>query len=165
MLLARGAAEVTAVDVGYGQMVWRLRSDPRVTVLDRTNFRTVDPAILAPPFDVVVVDVSFISVSLLAAQLAAVGRDGSDYVVLVKPQFEAGRSRVGRGGIVSNPIDHATAVKTVARALAAEHIGPVGLAPSPIAGAKGNREFLLHAVAGAPGRLTDDDVTTAVATP
>jgi 23S rRNA (cytidine1920-2'-O)/16S rRNA (cytidine1409-2'-O)-methyltransferase len=162
VLLTRGAQDVTAVDVGYGQLVWRLRSDPRVTVFDRTNFRTVDVALLAPPFDVIVVDVSFISVSLLARQLAAVGRGGSDYVVLVKPQFEVGRSRVGRGGIVSDPDDHAAAIATVARALDGEHIGPVALMPSPIAGAKGNREFLLHGVAGAAATVGEAEIARTV---
>lgn len=148
VLLAAGATRVTAVDVGYGQMVWRLRTDPRVDVHDRTNFRTVDVAALGSPFDVVVVDVSFISVTLLAANLVRAGRPGTDYVVLVKPQFEVGREAVGSGGIVRDAAARERAVGAVAAALAAAGIGPRSLIPSPIRGAKGNLEFLLHAVHG-----------------
>ena len=153
VLLAAGATRVTAVDVGYGQMVWRLRTDPRVDVHDRTNFRTVDVASLGGPFDVVVVDVSFISVTLLAANLTRAGHPGTDYVVLVKPQFEVGREAVGSGGIVRDAAARERAVGAVAAALATAGIGPRSLIPSPIRGAKGNLEFLLHAVHG--GEATD----------
>lgn len=149
VLLARGAASVAAVDVGYGQMVWRLRTDPRVEVHDRTNFRTADLAALGAPFDIVVVDVSFISVTRLAANLAAAGAAATDYVVLIKPQFEAGRGAVGSGGIVRDPEVHAGAVRAVAGALATAGLGPQRLLESPVRGAKGNLEFLLHAVHGA----------------
>lgn len=145
VLLAAGAARVVAVDVGYGQMLWRLRTDPRVEVHDRTNFRTADVAALGAPFGVVVVDVSFISVTLLAERLAAAGASGTDYVVLVKPQFEAGRDAVGSGGIVRDPIAHEAAIVAVANALAGAGVGSRGLMLSPIRGAKGNVEFLLHA--------------------
>jgi len=144
VLLSNGAASVSAVDVGYGQLVWRLRQDPRVTVFDRTNFRHADPAELGAPFDLVVVDVSFISVSLLAARLAAAGHDATDYVILVKPQFEAGKGQVGKGGIVTDPALHRSAVEAVAASMDANGIGAQGVIVSPIRGAKGNREFLLH---------------------
>jgi 23S rRNA (cytidine1920-2'-O)/16S rRNA (cytidine1409-2'-O)-methyltransferase len=153
VLLQRGAAAVVAVDVGYGQLDWRIRSDPRVAVFDRTNFRTADPAALGAPFDLVAVDVSFISVRLLAANLAACGRPHTDYVVLVKPQFEVGREQVGRGGLVTDPPQQAAAVDSVAEALAAAGIGPVEVAASPITGATGNREFFLHGRLGAPRRV------------
>jgi len=159
VLLEAGAAAVACVDVGYGQMVWRLSQDPRVTVIDRTNFRTVDPASLGGPFTLVVMDVSFISVRLLTSQLAAVGADDADYVVLVKPQFEVGRDNVGRGGIVTDAGAQADAVRDVAAALEGDSIGAVDLVGSPITGAKGNREFLLHARRGAPHRLTDKKIT------
>ena len=149
VLLSRGAAEVAALDVGYGQLDWRLRSDPRVAVFDRTNFRTADLAALGAPFDLVTVDVSFISVRLLAANLAACGRPGTDYVVLVKPQFEVGREQVGRGGLVTDPSLWAAAVESIAHALAAAGIGPIGVCASPIPGATGNREFFLHGRHGA----------------
>jgi len=163
VLLAGGAAGVAAVDVGYGQLDWRLRSDERVTVFDRTNFRTADPAALGAPFDLVVVDVSFISVRLLAANLAACGRPGTDYVVLVKPQFEVGRELVRRGGLVIDPARQAGAVAAVAEALAAAGIGPLGVCPSPIAGAAGNREFFLHGRHGAQPALESASIERAVA--
>jgi len=144
VLLAGGAASVTALDVGYGQLVWRLRQDPRVTVVDRTNFRHVDVGELGAPFDIVVVDVSFISVALLAGQLAAAGHDRTDYVILVKPQFEVGKGQVGKGGIVTDPVLHRSTIETVAAALNARGIGARDVIESPIHGAKGNTEFLLH---------------------
>jgi 23S rRNA (cytidine1920-2'-O)/16S rRNA (cytidine1409-2'-O)-methyltransferase len=162
VLLRRGAAAVTAVDVGYGQLVWRLQNDDRVTVVDRTNFRTVDVRSLDPPFDLVVVDVSFISVTLLADNLAAAGRPGTDYVVLVKPQFEAGRRAVGKGGIVADPGERAGALLRVSAALDASGAGAVAAVPSPIAGTRGNRELFLHARLGAAGAL-DPTVAAGVA--
>ncbi len=151
VLLERGAARVVALDVGYGQLAWSLQTHPAVVVIDRTNFRTADPASLGAPFDVVVMDVSFIGASLLAAQLAAAGRPGSDYVVLVKPQFELERARVGSGGIVRDPDAHRDAVRRVATALAGADIGALDAMPSPITGSKGNREFLVHGRLGTPG--------------
>ena len=156
VLLAAGAERVVAVDVGYGQLLWRLRTHPNVEVHDRTNFRTADVTALGAPFGVVVVDVSFISVTLLAAQLAAAGTAGTDYVVLVKPQFEAGRDAVGSGGIVRDPAAHEGAIVAVADALAEVGVGSRGLMPSPIRGAKGNVEFLLHARHGEPSLATED---------
>jgi 23S rRNA (cytidine1920-2'-O)/16S rRNA (cytidine1409-2'-O)-methyltransferase len=144
VMLRRGAVCVTAVDVGYGQLVWRLRTDPRVRVFDRTNFRTVDPADLGAPFGVVAVDVSFISVSLLAGSLSAAGATGTDYLVLVKPQFEAGRASVGKGGIVRDPAAHAAAIRAAADALHSAGLAPLGVCRSPVPGTKGNAEFFLH---------------------
>jgi 23S rRNA (cytidine1920-2'-O)/16S rRNA (cytidine1409-2'-O)-methyltransferase len=154
VLLSNGAASVAAVDVGYGQLVWRLRQDPRVTVFDRTNFRHADLAELGAPFDLVVVDVSFISVSLLAAQLAAAGHDNTDYVILVKPQFEAGKGHVGKGGIVTDPALHRATIEEVAASMDANGIGARGVIVSPIRGAKGNTEFLLHLRPGTSAPLS-----------
>jgi len=162
--LHHGATAVTAIDVGYGQMLWRLSQDPRVTVIDRTNFRTVDIDSLDPPYDLVVVDVSFISVRLLATNLAAVGRAGTVYVVLVKPQFEVGRSRVGTGGIVRDRSAHRDAITDVATALSGEGIGPLDVAVSPITGSKGNVEFLLHATQGAEPTLPVERIDQVVTT-
>ncbi|MFH1330319.1 MAG: TlyA family RNA methyltransferase [Actinomycetota bacterium] len=148
VLLVRGAETVTAVDVGYGQLAWRLRSDPRVAVFDRTNFRLADPAALGAPFDLVTADVSFISLRLLAPNLAACGRPGTEYVVLVKPQFEVGRRQVRRGGLVTDSQMHRFALQGVADGFAAAGLGTKGAHPSPITGATGNREFFLHAVWG-----------------
>jgi 23S rRNA (cytidine1920-2'-O)/16S rRNA (cytidine1409-2'-O)-methyltransferase len=162
VLLSRGAGAVTAVDVGYGQLVSRLANDPRVTVVDRTNFRTLDIASLDPPFDIVVVDVSFISVTLLAENLAAAGEPGTRYLVLVKPQFEAGREAVGTGGIVSDVAARADAVERVADSLADHGVGATDLMTSPITGAKGNVEFLLSATFGSARTLGPDSIEETV---
>ncbi len=160
-LLQRGAASVAAVDVGYGQLAWKLRTDHRVTVHDRTNLRHADPAELGAPFDVVVADLSFISLTVVAGALAGLGAPGTDYVLLVKPQFEVGKEHVGRGGLVRDPALWARALCGVAAGLDAEGLGVVAAMPSPIAGATGNREFFLH---GRPGpRGLDDGALEAVA--
>jgi 23S rRNA (cytidine1920-2'-O)/16S rRNA (cytidine1409-2'-O)-methyltransferase len=148
-LLQRGASNVVAVDVGYGQMHHRIRTDGRVTVVERTNIRHVDPEVLGAPFDLVVADVSFISLALVAPQLASLGSNTSDWVLLVKPQFEVGKELVGKGGIVRDPDAHVLAIEQAADALAANGIGVIGLVVSSITGAEGNREFLVH------GRTTD----------
>ena len=161
VLLHRGAARVAAVDVGYGQLIWRLQSDSRVAVFDRTNFRTTDPATFGSPFDLVVVDVSFISVRLLAGRLAEAGRDGCEYVILVKPQFEAGRDQVGRDGIVRDAAIRVRTVHTVAGALTDIGIAPQDVIRSPITGARGNVEILLYCIAGATPGLSVLDVEEA----
>jgi len=163
VLLAGGAVAVAAVDVGYGQLDWKIRSDARVAVFDRTNFRTADPAALGAPFDLITVDVSFISVSLLAANLAACGRSHTDYVVLVKPQFEVGRDQVGRGGLVTSSHLHAAAIRHVAAALPRAGIGTLTVCASPITGASGNREFFLHGRLGAAEGLPADAIDRVVA--
>lgn len=150
VLLQRGAASVVALDVGYGQLISRLATDPRVEVVDRTNFRTMDPTEIGAPFELVTMDVSFISAASLAPQLRASGDSGTDYVVLVKPQFEVGRALVGRGGIVRDPGLHSAAVLAVVRALAGAGLGPRAAMPSPVLGAKGNREFLVAATFDGP---------------
>lgn len=162
VLLDRGAATVSAVDVGYGQLLWRLQTDDRVRVFDRTNFRHADPVDLGAPFELVVVDVSFISVGLLARPLASCGVPFTDYVVLVKPQFEVGRGRVGRRGVVTDPGDHAAAVQAVADALDASGIGVVATRRSPIEGAAGNREFFLHGRIGSTTALSASDIESVV---
>lgn len=148
-LLQNGAASVVAIDVGYGQIHWKIRQDSRVEVIERTNFRYASPVEIGAPFDLVVVDVSFISVATIAANLAACGTRGTDYVVLVKPQFEVGRDDVGRGGIVKDPALHASSIRSVGDALAAVGLGACGAVASPIMGTKGNREFLVWAQSGA----------------
>ena len=161
-LLQRGAAHVVALDVGYGQLDWGLRQRNEVVVVERTNFRHADPASLGAPFDVVVADVSFISLGTLATQFAAAGAAGTDYVLLVKPQFEVGRGQVGKRGIVRDPALHRSALNTVAAALGAAGLGARGVVPSPVTGAKGNRESLLWAQPGAPtiGAGLIDEVVT-----
>ena len=143
-LLQRGVAEVVAVDVGYGQMHNRIRMDERVKVVERTNIRHADPVALGGPFDLVVADLSFISLALVSPQLASLGSSTSDWILLVKPQFEVGKELVGKGGIVRDPEAHVLAIEQAADALAASGIGVVGLVVSSITGTEGNREFLVH---------------------
>ena len=114
VLLRAGAAHVVAADVGYGQLAWSLRTDERVTVLDRVNVRALEPAQVAPPPEVVVADLSFISLTLVLPALVACAAPGADFALMVKPQFEVGRGRVGPGGVVRSPQDRADAVRTVA---------------------------------------------------
>jgi 23S rRNA (cytidine1920-2'-O)/16S rRNA (cytidine1409-2'-O)-methyltransferase len=147
VLLRAGVARVVAVDVGYGQIVWRLRSDDRVEVIDRTNVRQLTADHLGGPVDVVVADLSFISlVTVLPALRACTEPDATpppDFVLLVKPQFEVGRERVGRGGVVRDPLLRADAVRTVTAAAGALGLGVRGLCPSPLPGPAGNVEYLL----------------------
>jgi 23S rRNA (cytidine1920-2'-O)/16S rRNA (cytidine1409-2'-O)-methyltransferase len=151
-LLQRGAASVTAVDVGYGQLDRRLATDSRVTVCDRTNIRHVTTGDMGGPFDLVVGDLSFISLCTVARTLAGLCTPGADVVLLVKPQFEVGRRNVGKGGVVTDPELHASAVSKVSGCLAEAGLAPQGVVASPITGAKGNKEFLLWATAGGEPR-------------
>lgn len=148
-LLQRGAAHVTAVDTGFGQIAMKLRNDPRVRLLERTNARFLAPGALAesgmPLLTLLVMDVSFISAALLLRPIFAAAPALAEAVVLVKPQFEAGRGNIGKGGIVRDPEVHKLAVEKVANAI--RELGWQGIEtiPSPITGAEGNVEFLLHA--------------------
>ena len=143
-LLQRGAAAVTAVDVGYGQLDWRLRNDRRVTVAERTNFRLLPDDAFPGCFDFIVVDTSFISVRAIVARARAYLRSAGAMVVLVKPQFEAGRGRVGGGGVVRDPAVHQAVLGEVRDALLALAIVPVALVASPLRGPAGNREFFME---------------------
>lgn len=147
-LLQRGAAHVTAVDVGYGQLDWKLRTDPRVTVLERTNFRNLGDDAFPGGFDLIAIDASFISLRTIAARAAGFLRDGGDVVALLKPQFEAGRERLGRGGVVRDPAVHLAIVTEMVAALAAMDLSVVDAINSPLLGPAGNREFLLRARRG-----------------
>jgi 23S rRNA (cytidine1920-2'-O)/16S rRNA (cytidine1409-2'-O)-methyltransferase len=143
-LLQRGARQVWALDVGHGQLDWKLRNDPRVIVREGVNARYLDPRDFPQPFDLAVCDVSFISVTLILPALHAILAKHAEMVILVKPQFEAGKGEVGKGGIVRDPEVQAAACERVRRA--AEALGfETQLMESPILGAEGNREFLLHA--------------------
>ena len=147
VLLQRGAARVVALDVGHGQLDWKLRNDPRVVVLERINARSLTPAQLpegARRFEVVTVDVSFISLRHILPVIPAVLGPGGDVIALVKPQFEAGRDEVGKGGIVRDETVQQRVVDSVVSAAQALGFDRAGLTESPITGAEGNREFLLH---------------------
>jgi len=143
VLLQRGAARVVALDVGHGQLDWRLRNDPRVVVVEHFNARHLTLADLPGPVDVVVIDVSFISLRQILPPVVTVLRDGADVVALVKPQFEAGRDEV-RKGIIRDPAVHQRVLAEVTAAGAEVGLTRVGSTPSPITGQKGNVEFLLH---------------------
>ena len=143
VLLEAGARSVVALDVGRGQLHERLRADPRVESREKTNFRIVEPARIGAPFPLVVADVSFISLCALATQFAAVTIEDADIVLLVKPQFEAGRKRIGRGGIVKDPSVWTETVERVMECMEHVGLGSQGLIKSPIEGAGGNIEYLL----------------------
>lgn len=148
VLLQRGAAGVVAVDVGHGQLHERLRADERVVNLERTNVRAIDVATIGGPVDIAVGDLSFISLRLVIEALARVCQPGAPMVLLVKPQFEAGRAEVSRGrGVVSDPDVHARVRSEIDGAIVAAGCRLVGWTDSPITGADGNREFLVHATA------------------
>ncbi|MGZ8752121.1 MAG: TlyA family RNA methyltransferase [Acidimicrobiia bacterium] len=149
-LLQRGAAEVIAVDVGRGQLAWSVREDPRVRVLERTNLRHLELAEIGAPAELVTADLSFISLVLVAPALTRLTASAAEFVLLVKPQFEAGRARVGRGGIVRDPAVHRDVLGSVVEGLGEAGIETVALMASPLRGADGNREFLAHA--RKPGR-------------
>ncbi len=147
VLLRRGARSVVALDVGHGQLAWSLRRDPRVVVLERMHIATVTPDSLPKDqrrFDIITVDVSFISIRHFVDRLPPLLEPDGDLVVLVKPQFEAGRAEVGRGGLVRDPAVHDRVVADVATAAAEVGLNRVAMTPSPITGAEGNREFFLH---------------------
>jgi 23S rRNA (cytidine1920-2'-O)/16S rRNA (cytidine1409-2'-O)-methyltransferase len=143
VLLQRGATRVVALDVGHGQLDWRLRNDPRVVVIEHFNARHLTPADIPTPVDIVCVDVSFISLRHIFPVIPAIVRPRADVIALVKPQFEAGRSEVG-SGIVRDEAIHARVVDEIREAGAAVGLTPAGVTPSPITGQKGNVEFLLH---------------------
>jgi 23S rRNA (cytidine1920-2'-O)/16S rRNA (cytidine1409-2'-O)-methyltransferase len=143
VLLQRGATRVVALDVGHGQLDWTLRNDPRVVVIEEFNARALTPADLPGPVDIVVIDVSFISLRHILPAVPPVLRPNADVVALVKPQFEAGRGEVGKG-VIHDAAIHARVLDEVAAAGAAVGLARVASTASPITGAKGNQEFFLH---------------------
>ena len=142
-LLRRGAAHVHAVDAGRGQFAWSLRTDPRVTLLERTNARRLDADAIGGPVSLAVTDVSFISLLTVAPALARVTTPDADLVLLAKPQFEVGKGRVPRGGVVRDAAVHAEVLRTLAGGLEDAALPVVAAMASPLRGADGNREFLL----------------------
>ena len=147
-LLQRGAARIYGIDVGYGQTAWSLRQDPRVVLRERTNLRHLTPELLYgqddPRPDLAVADVSFISLALvLPALLGLLKPHAADLVLLVKPQFEVGKARVGKGGVVRDPAAHGDAISGVVAAATGLGLTPAGLVASPITGPAGNHEYLL----------------------
>jgi 23S rRNA (cytidine1920-2'-O)/16S rRNA (cytidine1409-2'-O)-methyltransferase len=149
VLLRHGAAQVVAVDVGYGQLAWPLRQDPRVDVHDRTNVRNLEPADIGGEVDLVVGDLSFISLRLVLAALVGVTREEGDLALMVKPQFEVGKDRIGKGGVVRDPALRTEAVLAVAAAGQALGWGARAVTTSPLPGPSGNVEFFLWLRRGA----------------
>lgn len=143
-LLQNGAARVFAVDVGYGQLAWKLREDARVVNLERTNIRQLQPEQLAVLPDLAVIDASFISLDKVLPPTLALLRPGSEVVALIKPQFEVGRGQVGKGGVVRDPAQHAEVVERIKELATQLECRVLGVVDSPIHGPKGNREFLIH---------------------
>ena len=141
-LLQRGAARVYAIDVGYGQLAWKLRNDPRVVVMDRTNIRQLDA--LPEPIDLAVIDVSFISLTLVLPVVRRLLQPRGECVTLIKPQFEAGRDQVGKGGIVRDTRVHRAMIQKITQYAIANDWRVRGICRSPIEGADGNVEFFIH---------------------
>jgi 23S rRNA (cytidine1920-2'-O)/16S rRNA (cytidine1409-2'-O)-methyltransferase len=161
VLLRAGAAHVVAVDVGYGQLAWSLQRDERVTVLDRVNVRNLTPEQVAPPPDLVVADLSFISLTVVLPALAACAAGHADFLLMVKPQFEVGKEKAG-SGVVRDPELRAAAVAKVAGAAADVGLGVAGITASPLPGPSGNVEYFLWLRRGA-GPLDDAVLRQAIA--
>jgi 23S rRNA (cytidine1920-2'-O)/16S rRNA (cytidine1409-2'-O)-methyltransferase len=159
VLLRAGAAHVVAADVGYGQLAWSLRTDPRVTVMDRVNVRTLDR--VSPVPGLVVADLSFISLTLVLPALVARAAPDADFVLLVKPQFEVGKGRVGAGGVVRESTDRSAAVRRVTAAAGQLGLGVQGVTASPLPGPAGNVEYFVWLRRGAPP-LDEDELQRAI---
>jgi len=145
VLLSRGAAKVHAVDVGHGQLAWKLRNDPRVIVQERTNARHLMAVEIPDPVDLVVCDASFIGLETVLPAAMALAKPGAALVALIKPQFEVGPARVGKGGVVRDPALHEEVCARIAAWLPTQGWTVLGIEPSPILGPEGNREFLIGA--------------------
>ena len=162
VLLDRGAAQVVAADVGYGQLAWSLRSDSRVAVMERTNVRALTAEAIGGSVDLVVADLSFISLATVLPALVSCASADADIVPMVKPQFEVGRDRVGAGGVVSDPAVRADAVLSVARRAAELDWQTVDVTSSPLPGPSGNVEFFLRLRAETENPLLGDSLEDAV---
>jgi 23S rRNA (cytidine1920-2'-O)/16S rRNA (cytidine1409-2'-O)-methyltransferase len=145
-LLQNGAQKVFAVDVGYGQMAWTVRQDPRVVVIERANIRQLDPSLIPEPVDIAVIDVSFISLEKVVPSILTFLKPRAELVALIKPQFEVGKGQVGKGGIVRDDVARTAAVERVSEFIRKAGFDVKGVVPSSITGQDGNVEFLIHAV-------------------
>jgi 23S rRNA (cytidine1920-2'-O)/16S rRNA (cytidine1409-2'-O)-methyltransferase len=143
-LLQHGAAKVWAVDVGHNQLAWKIRQDARVLVIEGLNARHLADEEFGVPFDFVCIDVSFISLKMILRGVEAVLKEQGDCVALIKPQFEVGKGEVGKGGIVNDPAKHLRVISEIRNAAKAMGLQPLAVIESPILGAQGNREFLIH---------------------
>ena len=145
-LLQNGAVKVYAIDVGYGQLAWKLRQDPRVVPIERTNIRQIEPSLIPEPVDIVVIDVSFISLEKVLPSVRQFMKPSSALIALIKPQFEVGKDRVGKGGIVRDEAARNEAVVSVRTVMQQQGFDVKGVIPSPITGQDGNVEFLLYSI-------------------
>jgi 23S rRNA (cytidine1920-2'-O)/16S rRNA (cytidine1409-2'-O)-methyltransferase len=143
-LLAHGAARVVAVDVGYGQLDWKLRNDPRVLVLEKTNIRYLQRSALPQRIELVTIDASFISLKLILPCVKALLSEAHEVIALIKPQFEVGKGKVGKGGVVRSAAEHARVIEEIEKAAEAIGYANRGVIESPLLGPKGNKEFLLY---------------------
>jgi 23S rRNA (cytidine1920-2'-O)/16S rRNA (cytidine1409-2'-O)-methyltransferase len=142
-LLQRGASRVYAVDVGYGQLAWKLRQDPRVVVIERTNIRRLDPDRVPEPVDLITIDVSFISLRIVVPAVLPFRKPRGLILPLIKPQFEVGKGDVGKGGVVRDPRRHARVLAELGRFFGGLGLSAAAALPSPVLGPKGNREFFI----------------------
>ncbi len=145
-LLQHGALKVYSVDVGYGQLAWELRQDPRIVVMERTNARYLTAEDFTEPIDFAVIDASFISLKLLIPPLLPLFQKNTSILALIKPQFEVGRGKVGKGGVVRDPALHQEVIDEIVTFCRTLGLESLGITPSPILGPKGNKEFLIHLV-------------------
>ena len=163
-LLQHGCSSVVAIDVGYGQLDIRLREDPRVDCRERTNARHLEPGSVVPPAELVVADLSFISLVVVVPGLVSVSLDDAEFVLLVKPQFEAERSEVNRGnGVIRDPRVWSRVIEEVAASCSVLDLGIMGVMASPLRGPHGNREFFIHGSIGAQRTLSAEHINHVVA--
>lgn len=162
VLLRRGAASVVAVDVGYGQLAWRLQSDPRVEVMDRTNVRLMKTGDIDPAPQLVVGDLSFISLTLVLPALVAVADPQADFLLMVKPQFEIGKDRLGSGGVVRNLDHHRETIAKVIECARNLGLGIAAVEASPLPGPSGNVEYFVYMRADHPNALEEDQIPGAI---
>lgn len=162
VLLRRGAASVVAVDVGYGQLAWRLQSDPRVEVMDRTNVRLMKMGDIDPAPQLVVGDLSFISLTLVLPALVAVADPKADFLLMVKPQFEIGKDRLGSGGVVRNLDHHRETIAKVIECARNLGLGIAAVEASPLPGPSGNVEYFVYMRADHPNALEEDQIPGAI---
>lgn len=162
VLLSQGASSVVAVDVGYGQLIWRLQNDPRVEVHDRTNIRYLDPDSVAPAPMLVVSDLSFISLTLVIPALVAAAHPDATFLLMVKPQFEVGKERLGAGGVVRDTALHAESIANVIESAQAHGLDAYAVAASPLPGPAGNVEYFVALQRRAPHPLVGADLAAAI---
>ena len=153
-LLQHGALKIYSVDVGYGQLAWKLRQDPRIVVMERTNARYLTTEDFTEPIDFAVIDASFISLKLLIPPLLPLFQKNTSILALIKPQFEVGRGKVGKGGVVRDPALHQEVIDEIVTFCGTLGLESLGITPSPILGPKGNKEFLIHLVSHSPREVT-----------